>query len=185
MRRAPSLATQSFDIRPNRTLARSIILNLELGMFIGVRILSALLAATSPSSFPSRALVLAAVVQLEQSPKKYEDGPQTSGVSRLHVIETVSRKHLLKTVEPEYPPRAEATGIEGDVIFRIVIGKNGKVKEIHLQRGRPILIEAAAKAMSRWMYKSFTLNGEAVEVETLATVQFRLRGMHQGKTTDN
>jgi TonB family protein len=88
-------------------------------------------------------------------------------------------------VEPEYPPKAEATGIEGDVIFRIVIGKNGKVKEIHLQRGRPILIEAAVKALSRWMYKSFTLNGEAVEVETLATVQFRLGGMHQGKPADN
>jgi hypothetical protein len=37
---------------------------------------------------------LAAVVQLEQSLKKYEDGPRTSGVSRLHVIETVSREHF-------------------------------------------------------------------------------------------
>jgi len=66
-----------------------------------------------------------------------------------------------------------------------VIGKNGKVKEIHLQRGRPILIEAAAKAFWQWKYKSFTLNGEAVEVETFATVQFRLRSMHQSKPTDD
>jgi protein TonB len=101
------------------------------------------------------------------------------------VIETVSREHLLTKVEPAYPPKAEATRIEGDVIFRIVIGKNGKVKEIHMQRGRPILIEAAAKALSEWKYKSFTLNGEPVEVETLATVQFRLRGMHQSRPTDN
>lgn len=158
---------------------------MERGTFLGVRVLSAFLAATSPSSCPCRPLVLAAVVQLKQSPKKYEDGPRPSGVSRLHLIETVSREHLLAKVEPEYPPKAEATRIEGDVIFRIVIGKNGKVKEIHLQRGRPILIEAAAKALSQWKYKSFTLNGEAVEVETFATVQFRLRSMHQSKPTDD
>jgi TonB family protein len=90
------------------------------------------------------------------------------------MTESASREHLLKNVEPEYPPEAKATRLEGDVIFRIIIGKNGKLREIHLRRGKPILIEAAAKALSEWQYETFMLNGEAVEVESLATIQFRL-----------
>jgi TonB family protein len=90
------------------------------------------------------------------------------------VTESVSGEHLLKKVQPEYPPEAKTTRCEGDVIFRIIIGKNGKVKEIHIRRGKPILIEAAAKALSEWQYETFVLNSEAVEVESLATIQFRL-----------
>jgi outer membrane biosynthesis protein TonB len=90
------------------------------------------------------------------------------------MTESLSGKHLVKKVEPEYPPEAKATRLEGDVIFRIIIGKNGKIKEIYLWRGKPILIEPAAKALSEWQYETFMLNGEAVEVESLATVQFRL-----------
>jgi len=77
------------------------------------------------------------------------------------MTERVSVEHLLKKVEPEYPPEAKATRLEGDVIFRIIIGKNGKVKEVHLRRGKPILIEAAAKALSEWQYEAIMLNGEA------------------------
>lgn len=95
------------------------------------------------------------------------------------MTERVSVEHLLKKVEPEYPPEAKATQLEGDVIFRIIIGKNGKVKEINLRRGKPILIEAAAKALSEWQYEAFMLNGEAVEVESFATIQFRLPSKRQ------
>jgi TonB family protein len=147
--------------------------------FHGNCILSALLIATplfNSSPFPS---VLAAFVQLTPAPKGYGDSPRPFRVSRLHVTESVSGKHLLKKVEPEYPPEAQATGLEGSVIFRIVIGKDGEIKEIHLRRGKPILIAAAAKALSNWQYETFMLNGEAVEVESLVTVQFRLPGKRQ------
>jgi protein TonB len=91
----------------------------------------------------------------------------------MHMTESVSAKFLLKKVEPEFPLGAGAMGVEGDVVFRIVIGRNGKVQEIHLRRGKPILVEAAAKAVSKWLYKPYVFNGNAVEVETFATLQFR------------
>ena len=90
------------------------------------------------------------------------------------MTESASAEHLLKKVEPEYPP-ARATEREGGVIFAIIIiGKNGRVREIHLRRGEPVLIEAAAKALSKWQFRPFILNGEAVEVESFATVKFRM-----------
>ena len=95
------------------------------------------------------------------------------------MTEAPSAKFLLKKVEPDYPHAAKAAGVEGDVVFRIIIGTHGRVEEIHLRRGKPLLIEAAAKAVSKWQYKTFMHHGNAVEVETFATVQFRLPSKHQ------
>jgi TonB family protein len=146
---------------------------------MGLRVLSALLVATPLFNSPPSPSVLTAFVQVVPAPKEYGDSPRPFRVSMLHMTESVSGKHLLKKVEPEYPLEAKAARLEGDVIFRIIIGKNGEVKEIHLRRGKPILIEPAAKALSKWQYETFKLNGEAVEVESLATVQFRLPSNRQ------
>ena len=91
------------------------------------------------------------------------------------MTEAASQALLLKKIEPEYPREAEAKGVEGDVVFRIIIGTDGRVEEVHLRRGKPVLIEAAAKAVSQWQYQPYILNGNAVEVETFATVRFRQR----------
>jgi TonB family protein len=108
------------------------------------------------------------------APQQYGDSPRPSAVSRMHMTESVSAKHLLTKVEPDYPPDAKSRGLEGDVTFRVIIGKDGKVKEIHLRRGDPSLIEAAAKALSRWRYGTIEFDGKPVEVDTFATVRFRL-----------
>ena len=142
--------------------------------FHGGCVLSVLLVVTPLFNSSPSPSVLPAFVQLAPTPKGYGDSPRPFRVSRLHVAEAIAVEHLRKKVKPEYPPEAEATRLEGDVIFRIIIGKDGGVKEIHLRRGKPILIEAAAKALSDWRYETFVLNGEAVEVESLATVEFRL-----------
>lgn len=147
---------------------------------MGARVLSALLVVVAtplvkPWSIPS---VVTAVAQFASPPSRYRDAPQPFRISRLHMTEGASAQHLVKKVEPEYPPESRVTEREGDVIFHIIIGKNGEVKEIHLRRGKPILIKAAAKALSEWKYRPFILNSEAVEVESFATVRFRL---HVGK----
>jgi len=98
-----------------------------------------------------------------------------SSISRLHMTEAPTSRLLVKKVEPDYPDDAKVAGVEGDVVFRIIIGTDGKVQEIHLRRGKPLLIKAAAKAVSKWQYRPYMFNGHAVEVETFATVRFRLR----------
>jgi protein TonB len=86
--------------------------------------------------------------------------------------ESLSGKSLLKRVEPKFPDDARAAGVEGDVVFRIVLGTNGMIKEIHLLRGKALLIEVAAKAVSEWQYRPFHFERKTVEVETYATVRF-------------
>jgi len=94
------------------------------------------------------------------------------------MTEALSEGHLVDKVEHEYPSAAKASKVEGDAIFRIIIGRDGVVKEIHLRRGNPMLIEAAAKALSKWRYDAIKLDGKPVEVETFATVRFRLPTTH-------
>jgi hypothetical protein len=117
---------------------------------MGARVLSALLVVVAPPQVkPWRGpFVFAASVQLAPASNQYRDAPQPFRTSRLHLTESASAEHLLKKVEPEYPP-ARATEREGDAIFAIIIGENGRVKEIHVRRGEPVLIEAAAKALSK------------------------------------
>jgi protein TonB len=95
------------------------------------------------------------------------------------MTEAPSSRFLIKKVEPDYPNDAKAAGVEGDVVFRIIIGTDGRVQEIHLRRGKPLLIKAAAKAVSKWQYRPYMFNGNAVEVETFATVRFPLPSKHE------
>ena len=119
---------------------------------------------------------------LRQEPprfKGYGDSSRPSPFHGLHVSERASVKFVLRRVEPEYPHEAKTADVEGDVVFRIIVGTDGRVQEIHLRRGAPFLIEAAARALSKWQYKPYMFNGNAVEFETFATVRFRLPRKHQ------
>jgi periplasmic protein TonB len=138
--------------------------------------ISILLSVSPPAVVP----VLFQPVLLQAGPsfKGYGDSPRPGSVSRMHITESVSGKLLIKRAEPEYPADAQAAGVEGDVVFAIVIGKNGKVEEIRLRRGKPVFVEAAARAVSQRAYTPYVFNGGPVEVETFATVRFRLPDKH-------
>jgi Gram-negative bacterial TonB protein C-terminal len=110
--------------------------------------LCALLVATLLSNVAPQQGVFHVFLQQPPSFKGNGDSPRRSHISPFHVSEGASSKFLARKLEPEYPYEAQAAGVEGDVIFRIVVGTNGRVEEIHLRRGKPVLIEAAAKALS-------------------------------------
>jgi protein TonB len=48
---------------------------------------------------------------------------------------------------------------------------------LNLVSGHPLLAHAALEAVEQWRYRPYVLNGEAVEVETLITVNFN-KEMH-------
>lgn len=146
---------------------------------MGICVVSAMLVAVQLFYLTPPPGALPLLLQLQPSLKEYGDSLRISSASRLHISETASAKRLLKKVEPDYPDEAKAAGVEGDVVFKIAIGIDGGVEEIHLRRGNPLLIEAAAKAVSKWQYEAYIFNGKPVEVETFATIRFRLPNKHQ------
>ena len=54
------------------------------------------------------------------------------------------------------------------------IGKDGRVKDLSVVKGHPLLVQAALDAVKNWVYKPTLLNGEPVEVSTTIDVNFTL-----------
>jgi TonB family protein len=79
---------------------------------------------------------------------------------------------LVTRVEPVYPPLARQAKIEGVVKLAAIIGKDGRVVNIQVNSGHPLLVPAAIDAVRQWVYQPTLLNGEPVEVRTDIDVNF-------------
>ena len=84
--------------------------------------------------------------------------------------------NLILRVQPLYPPLARQARIQGQVILRAVIRRDGMIENLQVLSGHPMLVQAAIDAVKRWRYCPYSLNGEPVEVETQVTVNFVLSG---------
>jgi protein TonB len=89
------------------------------------------------------------------------------------VVSQFSEAYLINRVDPVYPRVAVTAGIQGQVKLHAVIARNGKIESLELISGHPLLVQAALDAVRQWRYRPYYLNGEAVEVETFITVNFR------------
>ena len=83
---------------------------------------------------------------------------------------------LVKKVAPVYPPLARQARIQGTVILKIVINKDGDVRDVQLISGHPMLAPAAVEAVKQWKYQPYTKDGEVVEVSTMVRVNFTMPG---------
>ena len=81
---------------------------------------------------------------------------------------------LVTKVPPEYPPDAKDQHIQGVVLLRVIIDRQGNVSNIQLISGHPKLAPAAIEAVKQWKYRSYLLNGAPVEIETQVQVNFTL-----------
>ena len=84
--------------------------------------------------------------------------------------------NLIHRVQPLYPPLARQARIQGQVVLRAVIRRDGVIENLQVLSGHPMLVQVAIDAVKQWRYRPFSLNGEPVEVETQVTVNFVLSG---------
>ena len=86
----------------------------------------------------------------------------------------VAEANLIHKVMPAYPPLARSARVQGAVEFTALISKEGRIENLQLVHGHPLLVNAAKEAVLQWKYRPTTLNGEAVEVITDIVVNFTL-----------
>jgi protein TonB len=96
------------------------------------------------------------------------------GPSRM--ISVNSEAQLVSRVEPIYPKTAILAGVQGQVKLHAIIARDGRIESLNVISGHPLLVVAAKDAVSQWLYRPYYLNGQAVEVETFITVNFRKEG---------
>ena len=104
------------------------------------------------------------------------DGPSKTDVRpgpTRFTVSHLSEAQLVNRVEPVYPHVAAIAGIQGEVKLHAIIARDGSIQSLNAISGHPLLVRAALEAVGQWRYRPYYLNGEAVEVETFITVNFR------------
>jgi protein TonB len=86
----------------------------------------------------------------------------------------VKMARLIHRVEPLYPPLARQTRVSGVVELVGIIATDGRIRELKLLSGSPLLAPAALEAVRQWVYEPTLLNGEPVELVATISVIFRL-----------
>lgn len=85
-----------------------------------------------------------------------------------------AKKQLVEEVPPEYPADAKQARIQGAVLLAIIIGADGKVKDVRSIDGPPELVPAAVAAVKRWRYRPAIFRGKPREASTEVEIQFKL-----------
>ncbi len=62
--------------------------------------------------------------------------------------------------------------VEGTVVLRLRVDKNGNVFKVERISGPDALVSPVIEAVKSWKYKPFLLNGDSVEVETTVELKF-------------
>jgi periplasmic protein TonB len=102
--------------------------------------------------------------------------PKVATPQRVRVSAGVTSGLLIRKVNPVYPPLARQARIQGQVLLRAQISKDGSIENLQLISGHPMLVQSALDAVKQWRYKPYLLNGEPVEVDTEIQVNFTLSG---------
>lgn len=84
----------------------------------------------------------------------------------------VKEPRLISSVLPVYPLFAKQAHIEGDVVIKTTIDKNGSVTHMEVVSGPTMLRQPALEALGRWKYEASRLNGQPVSVQLLVTLRF-------------
>ena len=111
------------------------------------------------------------------TPMQAEFPPPTPVIAapvRIRVSAGVEQGMLVRKVNPEYPSGAREQQIQGVVILKALIDKEGNVGNLELVSGHPVLAPAAIDAVKQWKYRPYLLNGTPVVVETQIQVNFTL-----------
>jgi protein TonB len=101
-------------------------------------------------------------------------------VERIRIGGNIQAALLIHQIDPQYPLLARQAHVEGSVVLRAIIDRDGKVQNLVLVSGNPLLVQAAMDAVRRWVYKPTYLNGNPVEVLTEVSLNFHLTSSGYG-----
>lgn len=81
---------------------------------------------------------------------------------------------LLQKVLPVYPTQARRDGVQGEVVLKAIIAKDGTIVKLSPLQGPQSLTAAAMDAVQHWRFRPYELNGKPVQVETNIRLNFQL-----------
>jgi protein TonB len=119
--------------------------------------------------------VLPPAAALSAAPVAREAAPAAPAPLRYKVGSGVKPAVALSRVTPVYPALAQQMRVTGTVEVEGVVGLDGRIHDLRVKSGHPLLVRAAMDAVAQWVFRPTTLNGEPVEVVQTVVVNFILK----------
>jgi protein TonB len=127
-------------------------------------------ARSTPGSVPSS-------LKSQMASQTPDAGGNKAPESALPSIEPVvvseATERALLTDQPPLDYPASARGQQGTVILQVLIGRDGAVKDAKFMQGSLAFARAAIDGVKLWKFKPYAMNGRAVSVQSLLTVNFK------------
>ena len=87
----------------------------------------------------------------------------------------IASGHLVKMINPHYPPEMKQARIQGTVRLAVIIGKDGRTTVVDvLHSPDPLLTKASEEAVRQWIYQPYLKDGQPTEFNTTVHVNFTL-----------
>jgi periplasmic protein TonB len=96
-----------------------------------------------------------------------------SSIEPVTLPESTVRGLLDQPVDPEYPEAAKASGQRGSVVLQVFIGRDGAVQDAKFLQGSLVFARVAIDAVKQWHFKPYSMNGRAVSVQSVITLNFK------------
>jgi protein TonB len=96
-----------------------------------------------------------------------------SSIEPVSLPEPVAWGLLVQPVDPVYPDSARASRQRGSVVLQVLIGRDGTVQDAKFMQGSLVFARAAIDAVKQWRFKPYAMNGRAVSVQSLITLNFK------------
>ncbi|SPE39621.1 TonB family protein [Candidatus Sulfopaludibacter sp. SbA3] len=103
--------------------------------------------------------------------------PSVTAPERIKVGGNVQQARLVRQVRPVYPSELQQLGVEGTVMLRAIISREGIPMSLRAVSSSvdERLVDLAMDAVRQWRYQPMLLNGEPVETVTTIDVTFTLQ----------
>jgi protein TonB len=82
---------------------------------------------------------------------------------------------LIDQTKPVYPALAKTARVEGTVVLEGTVNVRGKVENLRVVSGHPMLVDAAIHAVKKWKYRPAKLNGQIIPCPVTVNVRFILQ----------
>jgi TonB family protein len=126
----------------------------------------------SNSAIPSSLKSQIASMTPEASGTKPAEAAMSS-IEPVRLPESAVRDLLAEPVDPVYPDAAKTGGQRGSVVLQVLIGRDGTVQDAKFMQGSLVFARAAIDAVKQWRFKPYSMNGRAVSVQSLITLNFK------------
>ncbi len=101
--------------------------------------------------------------------------PADDVIEEWEFIKVAQKPIIIKKVAPEYPVMARNMGLEGMVVLKVLIGINGRVEKVEVQKSIPMLDEAAIDAVKQFEFRPGRQRDRYVKVWMSIPFHFRLK----------